>query len=161
MGSLHRDLADADLHRPGIVSDSSPGGVGAWIGWIRAFGDAFLWRVRNATNTGWLRVVEVPTVREIEDSAHTLEPEDIGAHLRLSDPSEVVLTIPADADVDFPVGATVWVEQAGDGPVTLDALSPAVVHSRDGMLATAGPRAVVALRKVDTDEWVAWGDLVS
>ena len=54
--TVYHYLADTiDLHKPGYVSSSDPGAVGAGIGWVDTSAGTGLWKfkVRNATNLGW------------------------------------------------------------------------------------------------------------
>jgi len=161
MGVKHKEILDADMHRPGVVSTSDPGSIGASLAWLRRVGGAVLVRIRTAGNDGWGRLTVEHEVQTVTADSHTLVLADTGKHLRLADPTGVDLIVPDNDTVGFPIGVTITIEQAGDGPVSIHADTSTVIASRDDHVTTAGVGAVAQLRKVDVDEWVVWGDLVS
>jgi hypothetical protein len=100
-------------------------------------------------------------VREQDGAAYTLSLADNGGWLRFTeDIDPVVVTVPAEADVPFPIGARVHLEQAdaqevsvaGDCGVTV--LIPAGANPN-----TEVQHAVMHLVKVDADTWLLYGNL--
>lgn len=154
---LHSE--DDNPHRPFVVDSSDPGAIGPRRGWLNP--DTMVWRLRNSANDGWEDAVALTPARDIETDAHTLTAEDVVAHLRLSDPDRVVLTVPADAGLDLPVGTTQDIEQAGAGAVEVVGAAGVDVRSATGFTVTADQYSVAHLRKIGADEWVLWGDLVA
>lgn len=52
---LHKDLIDADLHKPGYIQAGDPGAVGAGKMWIDTSDGSGSWKgkIRNAADTDW------------------------------------------------------------------------------------------------------------
>lgn len=53
--STHREQTGINLHKPGYIQSSDPGAIGAGKVWIDTTGGtgAWLYKVRNAADTGW------------------------------------------------------------------------------------------------------------
>ena len=70
----------------------------------------------------------------------------------------MTLTIPTNADVPYELGASLKIEQAAAGAVTLEGAEGVTVNGLGGVV-TAGQYAVVELILVSADTWVAHGNL--
>jgi hypothetical protein len=104
--------------------------------------------------------------RGIVDSAstsYTLGVNDTGKALIFSSSSSTTLTIPKDATYEFNIGQTFLVIQNGTGSVSISVESPAVLKSSvaTGTVELNQQYSVATLIKVDADEWVVYGDIVS
>jgi hypothetical protein len=104
--------------------------------------------------------------RGIVDSAstsYTLGVNDTGKALVLSNSSSVTLTIPDDSTYEFNIGQTFVVVQNGTGEVSITTEDAATLNSSiaTGTVALNGQYAVATLIKIDSDEWVVYGDIVS
>jgi hypothetical protein len=51
--TYHKDLVDANLHKPGYVQSDDPGAVGAGILWIDTSESVWIAKIRNAADDGW------------------------------------------------------------------------------------------------------------
>jgi hypothetical protein len=104
--------------------------------------------------------------RGIVDSAstsYTLGVNDTGKALVLSNSSSVTLTIPDDSTYEFNIGQTFVVVQNGTGEVSITTEDAATLNSSiaTGTVALNGQYAVATFMKIDNDEWVVYGDIVS
>lgn len=74
------------------------------------------------------------------------------------------ITVPSEATVDFPIGTTIRIVQAGDGPVTIVAAGGVTVALPEPWTyTTSGHGAIVELIKLGTDSWLlnGMGNLVT
>jgi len=69
------------------------------------------------------------------------------------------ITIPENSAEAFPIGAGMDFIREGVGSVTFVVSGAAVLQSRDGLVTINAQYSVVALKKIDTDEWRLTGDL--
>lgn len=86
-------------------------------------------------------------------TAYTLKLSDIGKDVRCNNAAPVSLTIPANADVAFPIGAVLLFSQAGAGAVTAVAGGTHVIVEGANGLTTTAQHDVRALEQVAIDEW--------
>lgn len=84
---------------------------------------------------------------------------DANSYVRMNLAAPGTFTIPPNADVAFPVGTRLYVEQRGAGTVTITAGAGVTIRSRGGVYGTGGQYAVATVIKVDTDTWVLSGDV--
>lgn len=94
-----------------------------------------------------------------QTASYVLVLSDAGKTVRMSVASGNTLTVPPNASVAFPTGTIVAWEQYGAGTTTLTPGSGVTIRSRGGILTSAGQYASGSLRKIDTNEWMAAGDL--
>lgn len=121
------------------------------------------------TGSEWLPVASAfPTAHQrfIEDNAstsHTLDVNDTGKALVFSNSSPITLTIPDDSTYEFVVGQTFVVIQKGTGTVSVTTEDVSVLNSSvaTGTVDLDGQYAVATLMKVDADEWIIYGNIVS
>jgi hypothetical protein len=127
-------------------------GVGGRLGWYCTTG--------GTVGSGAV-LTEVGTVGRkvttISGAAHTAALADVDGYLRFTNAGAVTLTIPANADAAFPVGAELHLVQAGAGTVTIAPASGVTVNSHGGDLSLAGPHAAATVKKVAANEWDAIG----
>lgn len=84
---------------------------------------------------------------------------DADDYIRIAKATAATFTIPANADVAYPVGTRLYVEQAGAGTVTIAGDTGVTVNSRGAVFDTAGQSAVAVALKVAADQWTLSGDL--
>lgn len=121
------------------------------------------------TGSEWLPVASAfPTAHQrfIEDSvatSYTLGVNDTGKAIVFSNSSSITLTIPDDSTYDFVVGQTFVVIQNGTGTVSVTTEDVATLNSSvaTGTVDLNGQYSVATLIKVDSDEWIIYGDIVS
>lgn len=90
---------------------------------------------------------------------YSLSLSDAGKQIEVNAASDVVITIPADADVAFPVGTEIEIVQEGAGKVTISPASGVTLHSLEDMREIAGQYGVVALKKRAANDWRLAGAL--
>ncbi len=96
-----------------------------------------------------------------QTASYTLVLGDAGKIVSLSNASANTLTVPTNASVAFPVGATMLVRQAGAGQTSVAAAGGVTVNSRGAALKLAGQYAYATLVKVATDTWELSGDITT
>jgi hypothetical protein len=93
---------------------------------------------------------------------YTLILTDNRAWMEVNSASAVTITIPADADVAFPVGAYIEGAQRGTGAVNFAGAAGVTADVAENQTATtAGRGAVFGLKKIDTNEWRVFGNLAA
>lgn len=99
-----------------------------------------------------------PTVAKA-NASHTLGLDDAGATLQCTNSSPVTLTIPANKTAGFPLNTTIIAFQDGTGKVSFAAASGVTLNSPAGNLGAAARYAFIWITKIDTDRWIAGGNL--
>lgn len=94
----------------------------------------------------------------ISGTAYTLQLSDFNQYLRTTNAASVIVTVPAESAVAFPIGTVVSFEQSGDGSLTIAGAAGVLINSRSGALTTAGKFSVIQVKKVDTNTWTLIGD---
>lgn len=92
-------------------------------------------------------------------TSYTLVLTDVAKVISLTNAAAITLTVPTNASVAFPIGTQILLYQGGAGQVTIS--SSATIQSQGSKLKLNGQYSVAGLLKVATDEWVAFGNLVS
>lgn len=93
----------------------------------------------------------------VKIGAHTLTLADAGTVVEVNTATGVVLTVPPNSAVPFPLGTVITVCQYGAGRVTI-APGAGVTLRTTATLTTRTQYAEVSLRKRATDEWVVAGE---
>lgn len=94
-------------------------------------------------------------------SGKTLELTDAGCFLRFNSSSNLTVTIPANADVEFPLGTEIEICRWGTGTLTIAAASGVTLNSPSGLKKVAVQYGTVGLKKINTDTWLLTGSLAS
>ena len=94
-------------------------------------------------------------------TTYTLALTDAAKVVSLTNASPITLTVPPNRSVAFPRGTQVLLYQGGAGQVTITAGAGVTIRSQGTKLKLYAQYAVAGLLKVDTDEWVAFGNLIS
>lgn len=92
-------------------------------------------------------------------TSYTLVADDAFKIVTMTNAAASTLTIPPNSSVAFPVGTQLIITQQGAGQVTLTEGSGVTINAPDGTLTLRAQYSSVSLIKMDTDEWVAAGDL--
>jgi hypothetical protein len=92
-------------------------------------------------------------------TTYTLVLTDAHKFVTLSNASAITLTVPPNSSVAFETGDQVNLMQLGAGQVTIAAGSGVTIRSEGSKLKMKGQYAVATLLKIDTDTWVAIGNL--
>lgn len=104
-----------------------------------------------------------PRLQRIIDDAgtsHTFDVNDAGRKRRQTSSSAVSLTVPPEADLNFPIGTLLPVRAAGTGQVTLNEGSGVTFNVPTGFYAkSAFEGADIHAHKVGADNWDIGGQL--
>lgn len=133
----------------GPIHNSGSGGSSAW-------GD-ITGTLNDQTDLKNVLAAKAPLaspVLTVEDSSSTLALTDMGKWLRFTNPDAVEVTIPAQSDVTWPADVEIFVEQAGEGTVTIVGDTGVTLN---GAVNTAGQFAALALKRIAEDEWTVIG----
>ncbi|MCV7174947.1 glycosyl hydrolase family 28-related protein [Mycolicibacterium sphagni] len=95
-----------------------------------------------------------------QGGSYTAELSDANKLITISSTTASVFTVPPNASAPFPVGTVLRVTSINSGAVTLAAAAGVFIGTHPG-LTLAGTFAVATLFKYDTDNWLAFGDLIS
>jgi len=90
-------------------------------------------------------------------TSYTLVLTDVAKVISLTNAAAITLTVPTNATVAFPTGTQILLYQGGAGQVTVGGAG-VTLRSQGAKLKTNGQYAVAGLLKVDTDEWVVFGN---
>lgn len=102
------------------------------------------------------------SVFPIADTAYTPDENDVGSLMLFQSASPTTLTIPPDASLRLPVGATLSAMQGGAGAVTIAAGAGVTLNRVDGYQAKTWKRwATVHLYKIAENVWVLGGELAA
>lgn len=93
--------------------------------------------------------------------AYTLELSDKGKVVEMNNGAANTLTIPANADVAFPINTRIDVVQYGAGQTTISGDTGVVIYSADGNTKLNKHYSGATLYKRSTNGWVLIGDLVA
>jgi len=89
-------------------------------------------------------------------TSYTLVLTDVAKLISLTNAAAITLTVPTNASVAFPIGTQILLYQGGAGQVTVS--SSATIRSQGSKTKIAGQYGVAGLVKVDSDEWVLFGN---
>ena len=84
---------------------------------------------------------------------------DVGKLINFTSGTAVVFTIPAATAVAFAVGDQINIYQGGSATVTITPAATVTVRSSGGKLKTNDQFSVATCLKIDTNEWIALGNL--
>lgn len=103
----------------------------------------------------------VPSITTISQKTASYTLSDLAERdtiVEISSQSATTLTIPADLDVNYPVGTTLDIIQTGSGQVTIAGANGVTVNATPGLkLRTQWSSATLLKRAANT--WLAFGDL--
>jgi hypothetical protein len=91
-------------------------------------------------------------------TTYTLVLSDVARVITLNNASSITLTVPQNSSVAFPTGTQIVLVQLGAGQVTVGGAG-VTLRSNGSKLKLTGQYAVASLLKINTDEWVLFGNL--
>ena len=94
-------------------------------------------------------------------TAYTAALTDVGKLISFTSSSSIVFTLPANATVAFAVGDQINIYQAGTATATITPAATVTVRSSGSKLKTNDQFSVATCIKIDTNEWIALGNLKS
>lgn len=118
--------------------------------------------IRTNGDAGYVGIppLNIPTAPTFATNNYTAVLADKDRFLRLSNGSTAgTFTIPLNSSVPFPIGTQLNVVQSGAGQITLTPISGVTINSAGGSLKLRTTWSSATLIKLDTDVWVALGDL--
>ncbi len=92
-------------------------------------------------------------------TAYTAALTDVGKLVSFTSGTAVAFTIPANATVAFAIGDQINVYQAGTAQVTITPAATVTIRSSGSKLKTKDQFSVATCVKIDTNEWIALGNL--
>lgn len=118
---------------------------------------AFRTAINNMFTELYGLIGKVPGINDQSGTAYTLVLADAGYYVRCSNAAAIALTVPANADVAFPVGSVVTIEQGDAGVVTVAGDVGVTVNAYNNGFSSAGQFATLQLMKTGTDTWTLIG----
>ncbi len=96
-------------------------------------------------------------------TTRTLAATDAGDLIRCNNGSAIAVTVPTNTTVPFAIGTEIALSQQGAGQVTVVAASGVTINTPITGVAvkTRVQHSVIGIKKVDTDTWLALGDLAT
>ena len=92
-------------------------------------------------------------------TAYTAALTDVGKLINFTSNSAIVFTIPAATAVAFAVGDQINIYQGGSANATITPAATVTIRSAGSKLKTDTQFAVATCIKIDTNEWIALGNL--
>lgn len=86
---------------------------------------------------------------------------DAGKFVTLNNAAAIVLTIPLNSSVAYTTGDQINLMQLGAGQVTITPTAGVTIRSSGTKLKTTAQYSVATVVKIDTDTWVAIGNLTA
>jgi hypothetical protein len=96
-------------------------------------------------------------INTVSGTTYTLTIDDAHDLVKTTSSSAVTITIPTNASVPFDVGTGITFTQSGTGQLTLAGDTGVTVNFTFGKK-TRAQHSVIAIVKMDTDEWLVSGD---
>jgi len=90
-------------------------------------------------------------------TTYTLVLTDVAKVVSLTNAASITLTIPTNATVAFPTGTQILLYQGGAGQVTVSGAG-VTIRAQGSKTKINGQYAIAGLLKVDTNEWVFFGN---
>jgi hypothetical protein len=97
----------------------------------------------------------------IKTASYTLVLSDLGQIIRMNLTTDNNLTIPPNSSVAFPIGSVINIVQIGTGQTTIVAGSGVTLRSEGNKLKVKARYALCGAVKINTDEWVVFGNLTA
>lgn len=117
----------------------------------------------NGRDAAVLDYAEALTAEAIIESTQggnlTLALSHKGRVIPVSAAGAVVVTVPPNSSVAFPLGSWVEVDRMGAGSVAIAAGSGVTIRTAAAALTLRAQYSTAMLRKIGTDEWLLVGDL--
>ena len=96
---------------------------------------------------------------ESKTASFTLALADAGKMMLVNTGTDITVTIPTNASVAFDVGTEIEITRLGAGEVTIAGATGVTIDSILSMTSVSDQYGVVALKKLDTNEWLLAGAL--
>lgn len=167
LNSIQTILADAQALYDAFFSGN---GISAtaikaiWAGGAQMFTEGEKAQARaNAgaasLTSGKVTATEASSAMTTYTASHTLALADAGKLLLENSPGAIVVTIPTNATVAFPVGTEIEICQWNTGTVSITPASGVSIGSLDSLFTISGRYGIVVLKQVVTNVWLLAGAL--
>jgi len=120
----------------------------------------------NANNAVLTGTTEIYSPKNIHSfvtksaSVSNLELSDFGKIVKVNTSVATSIVVPKNLDENFPIGAEITIYQYGSGQITFTPDSLVVINSPNGYK-TRARYSAATLIKIDTDEWLLMGDVIT
>lgn len=96
-------------------------------------------------------------------TTYTLALTDVAKVVTMTNAAASTLSVPTNASVAFPIGTQILIYQGGAGQVTISAVTPGTttIRAQGSKNKIAGQYGIAGLLKLNTDEWVVFGNVSS
>ncbi|MEO1819463.1 hypothetical protein [Pseudomonas sp.] len=98
-----------------------------------------------------------PVPVQIVNTSRALVLADASQYLAVDSATAITLTLPAQATVEWPANAEIYIQQIGDGQVTIAAAAVTIITEET--LTTRKKGAPVTLKRLGADLWTLFGSL--
>jgi penicillin V acylase-like amidase (Ntn superfamily) len=119
---------------------------------------------KESVRLAWLAALgaEPLAVKEtVAGTTYSLSQEDYGKLLVFTSATAVTVTLPDDTTGEFEIPCRILLVQYGNGSVTVTPSGTTLNSiSGDSGASTRTQYSLLALEKMDTDEWIAYGDIL-
>lgn len=156
-------LGEATANGSNYVALQAPVSLGGNTTWTLPLADGLPNQAiitDGSGNLDWLDVPSFPqfmTGSTTASTSYTLGLSDAGRMIIATASSAVTVTVPTAASVGFEQDVEISFMQKGTGQITIAGASGVNIRTTQ-TLKTSGQYAVIAIKKIDTDEWVCVGD---
>lgn len=96
---------------------------------------------------------------ESKTASFTLALADAGKMILVNTGTDITVTIPLNSSVAFDIGTEIEITRLGAGEVTIAGATGVTIDSILSMTSVSDQYGVVALKKLDTNEWLLAGAL--
>ena len=142
---------------PYILTVKTSGGAGVAVPYGATA--EYLLLYCDGTDVIWVGIPQLQGITvNLQTANYTAVLADNNNAVALDVGSANTFTVPTNASVAFPIGATLTVLQKGAGQTTLTPAGGVTINTPSS-LTTRAQWSIVALLKIATDTWVASGDL--
>lgn len=94
-------------------------------------------------------------------TTYTAALTDDGKLVTCNNAAAITFTVPLNSSVAFGIGTQINIMQLGAGQITISPTGGVTIRSSGSKLKTYGQYAVATIVKIDTDTWVAVGNLAA
>jgi hypothetical protein len=159
---VHGIANTANLATQAFVTTSITNAVnGATGGYPDLAGEAIDWNSVDLRFDVEPRIANTGTIVTKTES-FTLSPDDVGKTAILYSSSPMIVTLPANASVEIPVGYSIDIIQTGTGSVTVSEESNDVlINSKSNIKSLDGQYSKGTLVKIDDNTWFFFGNLLN
>lgn len=119
---------------------------------------------KNEKKASYLDLLDLPEgnidINYQSGNNYTIVSTDANSLIRQDNANPITITIPTEADVAFPQGTIINIEQAGDGVITLQGALGVTINALNNGLSTPGRYSGITIIKVDINTWTAFGGIL-